>query len=569
MSLWSDGDKWEPSGQVEPSLWGGVDAGVGWPDVIVDGIHVEDRCTALSWSSGRTWWLADPEPGTASITLQGTLAGELAGVVLGDVVQVAADPVGSLWKGWIDSIVEVTDPVDGELAKGLQITAVDALSRILSVELYSSLALIAGDLVRRLNDLAIAAGVPSPQVVTVLPTTGVLPQLAAVTLAGSSAAPLTLSDHLAQCERASNAIVAVARDGSWLILPRARVLSTPPVVSLDPNHLDRMIATPERVRNVFTLAGALTTFSASIGKYGRRAYDVPAGLTVGLPPYAPETLAAFAEPAPFAGVTVPVRHRTAAAVALNLFDWCRITTRPTNEYYQALAMSWTATPDEWSVGLELDRTQMTIAAPPIDPDPPDPPNPIEGIATTTFLCDRSAYVVQAGGLNAGNGGSVDMLVGRLGDGNLARGLVRFNLAWAGPPVEVLSAKLRLRGGQTTCSGYGGSPATEVQRLTGGWSPGAFATRCAFSSTNAVVFPGPAATSAGQVTKAGPKAEGQLYEVDVTAIVQAWASGSPNYGVRLRAANEGDAGDRAPYWSRHAGASGDRPTLVVNYTYEVR
>jgi hypothetical protein len=60
---WSAGFKWEPSGQALPSLWEGVDAGVGYPDVIVDGILVTDRCTGVSWSRGRSWWLADPEPG--------------------------------------------------------------------------------------------------------------------------------------------------------------------------------------------------------------------------------------------------------------------------------------------------------------------------------------------------------------------------------------------------------------------------------------------------------------------------------------------------------------------------
>lgn len=574
-AAWSSGFKWEPSGQAAPSLWEGVDAGVGYPDIIVDGILVTDRCLGASWSSGRSWWLDDPQPGSAQVELQGTLEGELAGAKVGDVLVIQADPVGRLWRGWIDSIVETTVPRDGELAYGLSITASDALSRILSVELYNSLTLAAGPLDRRLADLATAAGVPSPQVVTVLPTAGFLPTLAGVTLTGSTATPLTLGDHLANCEKASNAIVAVARDGSWLILPRARVVATPHVVELDGtsdlNELHRAVATPERVRNVFTIAGVTTTNAASVGKYGRRGYDVPAGiLQAGVnPPYAPETLAALAEPMPFAGGTIPVDSRTADAVALQLFDWCRVSTRPADEYYQLLSMSWRADPGSWDLSVELDRTQMTIAAPP-DPGTVDPPNPIPpttATVTDTFTTNRSAYVVDTGSVNAGNGASVDLLVGRLGDGKLARALIRFQLDWSGKVVTVHSAKLRVKGGATNCSGFGSSPTFDVHRITGSWSPGTYATRCSFASSNAVVFPGPAATSTGMVTKAGPSSTGDWQELDVTAIVKAWASGSSNYGLRLTGADEGSSADRAPIWSHNA-PQADRPQLVVKYTYEV-
>src|SRR4029077_20570043 len=106
---------------------------------------------------------------------------------------------------------------------------------------------------------------------------------------------------------------------------------------------------------------------------------VPAGVATTAPPYAPETLAALAEPSPFAAGTIPIATRTADAVALELFDWCRVSTRPPDEYYQLLAMSWTADRGAWHVDGELARTQMSIAAPPIDPDPP---NPIPPTTTT-------------------------------------------------------------------------------------------------------------------------------------------------------------------------------------------
>jgi hypothetical protein len=70
-----------------------------------------------------------------------------------------------------------------------------------------------------------------------------------------------------------------------------------------------------------------------------------------------------------------------------------------------------------------------------------------------------------------------------------------------------------------------------------------------------------------VTKNGPGSTGATVDIDITAIVRAWASGSPNYGVRLRGASETSTADRAPIHSHHA-ASADRPKLIVAYTYEV-
>jgi hypothetical protein len=574
VTKWTGGYQWEPSGQLEPTLWGDVDGGAGWPDVVLAGVNVANRCTSVTWNLGRTWWLADPEPGNAAVALNGRLEGTaLAALKLGDPLSIRADPTGPLWTGWVDAITETTEPVDGELAYGLAIGASDAMSRILSVELYTSLALAAGDLSVRVAALAGAAGVPTPISVVVLPTTGALPQLAAVTLAGSTTTPLTLGEHLGACERASNAIVAVDRDGTFLVLPRARVASTPEVITLDddsdPNRLERALATPDRVRNVFSIAGAVTTVATSVAKYGRRGYDVPAGVATTAPPYAPETLAALAEPAPFAVASIPVDSRTARAVALSPFAWCRVSTRPADEYYQALALSWAATPGEWDLGVGLDRTQMSIAAPPIDPDPPNPIPPTTATVTDTFVCDKSAYVVHTtGGLDAGNGLSVDLLVGLLGDGNKARGLVRFALPWRGKVVSVSNAKLRLTGGQTTCSAFGGSPSFRVLRNTAGWSAGTYATRCSFASGNAAVWPGPPVTTAGEVTAVAPGGAGAVRDIGVTEIVRAWSTGAANYGLQLRGASESSSANRAPIWSKQAGASGDRPVLVVTYTYEV-
>ena len=576
MTTWSGGWGWEPSGDEITSTWGDVDAGVGWPDVIVAGVQVTDRCTGASWATGREWWLADAEPGSATVTLQGILEGTaIAGLTVGDTLEIRAQPAGVMWKGWIDNVTESTVPQDGELAYGLTIAASDAMSRLLAAELYSSLALPAGTLVARLSALATAAGVPGPLPVVTNPTNMTLVQLAAVTLAGSTATPLTLGDHLSACERASNAIVAVARDGSWIVQPRARVVVTPEVLTLDddsdPNRLERVVATPERVRNVFTVAGVETVIADSVTEYGRRAYDVPGAVSTTPPPYALETMQALATPEPFAAVTIPVRTRTAAVVGIQPFAWCRVSTRPADEYYQALSTAWTAAPDEWTVAIGLDRTQMTIAGPgdPDFPDPPDPDLPNVATKTVTFRLTKSAFVVKTtGGLEAGNGQSVDLLVGLLADGNLARGLMRFDVVWSGKVTKVNSAQLRLKGAAQYCMSYGNSPSYRIRRITESWSRGSYYTRCAFSGGNAVVWPGPPTTSNGERPSANaPQSPGAWAEVNLLDIVRAWASGSPNYGIQIAGASESSTNDRAPLWGHNTEPS-DQPELVVNYTYEV-
>jgi hypothetical protein len=581
MARWSAGWPWMPDAEGgptgEPSLWESVDASVGWPDVLLRGVNVCDRVTAVRWSHGRDWWLSAPEPGTASLELSGTLAGtELADLQLGDPVMIAAAPAGELWHGTVDSIAEHLEPRDGDVEHVVRISAVDQLSRVLTAEVYASTVLTAGTLETRLLAMAQLAGVTT-RPVRIAPSVGDLPQLAAVTLTATASQPATFSEQLQRAELASNAIVAVGLDGAWLILPRDRLPETPRVVDLVgdscPSSADIATASPERVRNAFTIAGAAEQVrQASIERYGRRAFDVPAGVCAAgvTPPYSSQMLDALADPQPFVRVTVPVAARSADAVPLEVFGFVRLPGRP--ELYQLLGLEWTATPDEWTARLELDRTQSSIAAPPDPETPPvDPPKPPATTATVTetYTCDRSAYVVKTpGGLYAGNGGSVDLLTGLLGDGNLARGLVRFAIGWNGKVRTVKSAKLRLRVGQTTCSAYGSSPRITAYRITGAWSEGTYSTRCGFASSNSVKWPGPATTSTGAASANASRSEGSLVELDVTAAVAAIAAGAPNYGFMIRGASETNSANRVPLWSRHASSSSDRPTLVVTYEYEV-
>jgi hypothetical protein len=542
-----------PAAQPEPSLWSAIDANVGYPAIIVGGVDLCERANGVRWSLGRSSMLDGPEPDTASFDLVDAYE-----TAIGTPVAIAAPPAGDLWHGYVDTIAQTTTP-DGTTTS---VGCVGSWSKLLSTELSSPTAFAAGTLVDRLLRLAALAGVTPPGI-HMAPSVGVLPQLAAV-----AAFTGDLAGHVDAVEKASNAIVAVLPDGSWSILARDAYppSSSPPLVELIdescPSELEVAVTTADHVRNSFTIAGALTERPLSIAQYGRRTYDVPAGIAAEPPPYSVGFFDAVASPARYATAHIPIDTRLAAVVPIAPFDYVRT---PDDVVYQTLGVDWEAAPDTWRATLALDRTQSSIANTP-DPVPPEPPT--TATRTDVFACNADAYgVLTGGGVHSGNGASVDLLVGLLADGQLARGFVKFGISWAGKVVRVTKATLRLRVGEESCMSYGSSPTVKVYRVSAAWSEGTYGTRCAFSSSNALTYPGPAVTSSGAVTKDCARSESAIVDVVVTAIVQAWAGGSPNYGFALRGASESSSADRCVFWSRSA-SSGVRPTLTVTYEYEV-
>lgn len=563
MARWSSGDPWEPSGdEASPSLWSATDAGVGWPDVFMGGVNVCDRVARISWRSGRSSWLSDPEPGSASIELRGAYDPGDAYLAIGSPLVIGARPGRDLWRGTVDTIAETWTP-DG---RAVQVTAVDDLSRVLSTELYGAgVALAAGDLADRILDLAGLAGV-APRDVRRAPSDPdvALPTLAAVTLTGA------LGPHLSACERASNAIVAQDPDGTWVICQRTALPVTPHVVDLVgdscPSEVQRSLASPERVRNAFTIAGVETLRQASIAKYGRRSYDVPANVATTAPPYSPEFMDAVSEPVPAAAARVRIETRQAELLGIPLLGFARLPADPPATYYQLLAADWTAAPNSWEARLGLDRTQSSIAPPPVVV-PPDPPPPVTTARVTdTFACDRDAYVVKSGSLELGNGVSEYLLAGLLADGQLCRVFLRFALAWRGKVVTVHSATLKLTTTTWDCMSPS-SPSVDIYRVTSSWSEGSGGGKCSFVGSNSVVYPGPSVTSTGKVTRTLSKSDNVTSSATITAIAAAWAAGSSNYGVSLRGSSESSATNRAEVWGRGA-TSSRRPVLVVDYTYQL-
>ncbi|MCT9011291.1 DNRLRE domain-containing protein [Streptomyces rhizosphaerihabitans] len=142
--------------------------------------------------------------------------------------------------------------------------------------------------------------------------------------------------------------------------------------------------------------------------------------------------------------------------------------------------------------------------------------------------------------------------------NKARSYLKFDVA-AFQGKHILDTNLALYSYySSTCSTAGAG--TEVRRITGDWTSSAitWAAQPATTATGAVV--NKAALGYSSSCAAG------TMNFDVDAIVQAWASGSANYGLRIAGADETDA----TTWRRFRSAnyiSGDdsvEPHLTVTY-----
>jgi hypothetical protein len=183
----------------------------------------------------------------------------------------------------------------------------------------------------------------------------------------------------------------------------------------------------------------------------------------------------------------------------------------------------------------------------------------------SLTANADGYAVRtSGGLNAGNGASANILVGRLADGHLCRGFVGFaSQTFLGRNRRVVSATLTLTTNRGGCMQWGSSPKVVVDRVTASWSEGTHATACSFITGNALKYPGPSASSTGRVTATIPAADNRSVAIRIDAIAQAWLDGQPQRGVRLMGASESSSANRAAF---DASGSG-RAKLVIVYEYD--
>lgn len=182
----------------------------------------------------------------------------------------------------------------------------------------------------------------------------------------------------------------------------------------------------------------------------------------------------------------------------------------------------------------------------------------------------SSALAKIGGSNLGGGADQHLPVGYWGGDNF-RSVLKFNaIDWTGV-AAVVSATLRLKTTTQVHVGFGSSPRVRAQRLTGSWSPNS-ATNDGGGlwSSSPVAYPGPGHTSTGESVVSPSGAENATVNIDITAIVRAWApaaaggSGAGQYGIGLYPGTENDGTDTIEFWSAKA-STANRPTLLITVT----
>lgn len=549
---------WEPSGDAD-------ELQLDYPSVTIDDLRFDGVVRSASWRLGRSWWFAGPEAGTASLEL----AGDRAEVVPGSRVTIrGASP---LFVGVVDDVlVDERATTDGvELVT--RVTASDATAWLTGTKL-AGVAFSGEPLAARLVALYGHAGA-TVTTRTMLPTTGIVDRPAETI--GTAAAPVSALEELDRLERLSNAIAqldaaGVLRLQSRAALPAGTTILAPELVGDDcpfDAQLDR--ASVSKVVNLWRFTDGEEAYTTAIpeggtsaARYGVREYDTRLPKSASSR-YASTMRAVVARALPSYRVAVSILRRSAPVLALGPFDYAVWR----GDEWQLLELEHSVRPGRWELRLHLDATQDEIAPPAVPPPTPPVTPPTRLRATVTPAIAGDAYIVRTpSGLNAGNGAGSVILVGRLGDDNLARGLVEWaGMTFQGRNRRVVSATLTLTTRRDGCMQYGSSPKVKVLRVTGAWSQGSYggSNPCAFGTANSVKYPGPSTTSSGAVSASVPAADGRSVAIRIDAIAQAWLDGAAQHGLELQGHTESSSSYRCGF----SATGSTRAKLSITYEYE--
>lgn len=197
-----------------------------------------------------------------------------------------------------------------------------------------------------------------------------------------------------------------------------------------------------------------------------------------------------------------------------------------------------------------------------EPPPWDPSQPSR-YEWRTYLATKSARLVQTPTANAGNGKSALIQVGAFGNKNRSRVLLQFPTIDFSDVIGIDTAQLRLWTGTQHCIRYGKTPKIIVRRTLKGWNEGTYGVDCGWSTTNAVVYPGPQGTQQGQVTKGGlPRTNNTMTTTVIPAIVRAWKNGAPQFGLKIVAVGEDNPAYSHEFHGAHTGTPDYIPQLRV-------
>ena len=537
------------------------------PAIYVNGDDICDRVYAANWQVGRDRW--PDETNGSAVTL--SIRGRMPDVVMGAPVVIALPPgapdgTPPLFTGEVDSITESIDPIESSTVT--TIIAKDVMAFLSTTHILPGSAFAETTLPTRLTALA-----PRGTVVYRPKWIGVpgarWPTLRSLAMGADKLRDLSYLQLVRNALRASLATAYVAPDGVVVYAPLDPPAAiTPPTLDLDdtgvdcPSHDDVERATAEGIVNRWT-AGSGSPPAVdliqrqSIEAYGESQWVAGDALkTDSTFPVTDPIVEQMREPFPAHKVTIPIRSWAARSYLAQPLD---IASRD-GVLYGILGVRHTIGVDDWTVDLTLDRDPWTMTG----GTAPTPP-PAAHTSTQTFDCSKDTLLASP---NMGAGKSTRLPVG-LWSGTKFRALIQFDLDWAHTPKKVIKAELLLdTAGQDACA-YGSSPQIYIDRVTGSWnegSSGGDGPPWTFNTSNAVVYPGPSATSSGRVTANVTNAQNAAVTIAMTTITRAWAGGSPNRGIRLMSTNENSTTRTIEFYSDEHGTASRRPQLRVEYEW---
>lgn len=337
-STWSGGVTWSGTGKWMPD--GLTASGRLMPSVSIGG-NLQTACMSASWRLGISGFLDSLSPGTCTLMFTGAVYFDIGSSIVLTV------PDGTLWVGRVDTVV-LTYPPSSNIV-WTTITGTDTLGALGAAELVGEgLTSFDSTLLTAIEQYSLAAGV----VVDAVDMSSGLPYV-------DTTAPYTgsLLGAINAVAATSNAMLALQRDGSIGIVMREAV--TPSGAVDISNRYDDYVATYSAEANInkwfdASLGVPWSQDTTDIAAYGERTYSTDAGFeTIGPAHFDDWTSYGGHGGSPRALVTVRLPLKSWAdsdLMLLNPFDW-------TEDYtvaYQVMSIQHDATPDLWTVTLNLD-----------------------------------------------------------------------------------------------------------------------------------------------------------------------------------------------------------------------
>jgi hypothetical protein len=570
-SLWDGGIEWDTvSTAGATGYWASATApdraGKPYLSVAIAGRRYPDANQSASWSLGRSDWLSVLSPTSASLSFFGSIQAVPNDVI---VISLMVDDAGAgagddksipspaLWIGRVDS-VEVSQTTDGNY--WTNITGTDIIGILGQAMAPSSIA--ASTLDSLVETLALGAGQ------TVVVNHGyTLPSLVA-----DASIDGTVLDLINRAERSSNALLFLKGAGNLYAMQRQAIVTaiirTIPLTGLDTPSSWTEQTSVSSVINDWSFTDEATSWgpttssdATSQAAYGKRSYSVSDMLTTDATPYTDLYAGGvLATPrAVLTGAEFPIYDLSQKVLYLDPLEWIS----RDDDTWQVMSVSHDVTPGDWRMTITADQTQnaLTDVANP-DPEDPDPP-PDTTTTTVSYVSTKSGVAYKSsGGAYYGNGADDYLSVGYYA-GTRTRSCIQFPIDWGDFPgfIRVKKAVMTLRTTGQVRVAFGSDPRFYCKRITESWNEGS-TTYPNDANGGQLVWPGPAATSSGQVLKDIGTSENNDITVTITDIAQGWKDSGHNYGLRLMSANEDNSSRTTEFYSDDYSTSGFRPEITI-------